>query len=68
MNKAKGWKCPLCDGNGKVYKMPIEIKQEKILKMHELGFSVREIMRALNYKSPRSVHSVIQGKTPRAIR
>lgn len=52
--------CPLCEGKGKVIdKMPKKIMIKKIKKMRELGFSIREIMRALNYKSPRSIQVLL---------
>lgn len=52
--------CPLCEGKGKVIdKMPKKIMIKKIKKMRELGFSIREIMRVLNYKSPRSIQVLL---------
>lgn len=54
------YRCPLCEGCGVVSKMPVKLKREKCHKMRELGFSVREIMRALNYKSPRSVQEILE--------
>lgn len=51
-------KCPCCNGSGKVDKNIINDKpkrREMARKMRKLGFSLNVIMRALNYKSPRSV-------------
>ena len=52
--------CPLCNGLGKIEKsLPIDVKRKKAKLMHEMNFSIREIMRALNYKSPRSVQDLL---------
>jgi len=51
-------KCPCCNGIGKVDKIILTDKskrREMARKMRRLGFSLRVIMRALNYKSSRSV-------------
>jgi hypothetical protein len=54
-------KCPLCEGEGKVEKNVLRnrawIKERKLkaIKMRKLGFTYTEIMKALGYKSPRSV-------------
>lgn len=57
-------KCFMCDGCGRI-KLP-DFKQkfmaEKIKtakKMRGRGYSIREIMRAMNYKSPRSVTNLL---------
>lgn len=48
--------CPVCEGKGQIKKeWKLEVKIKKIKQLKELGFSIREIMRALNYKSPASV-------------
>lgn len=36
-----------------------EIRKELTLKLREKGYSIRQIQRALEYKSPRSVHKII---------
>lgn len=51
-------KCPCCNGIGKVDKTIITDRpkrREMARKMRKLGFTLEAIMRALNYKSPRSV-------------
>lgn len=57
-------KCPYCSGSGEIE--PPEFKnkllEEKKLAAQTLrsqGYSIREIMRIMNYKSPRSVHILI---------
>ncbi len=53
--------CPVCKGTGK-YKLPhkmkvdsMEIKKEIAFKLRERGYSIRQIMVALGYKSPLSI-------------
>lgn len=51
-------KCPCCKGTGSVDKNVITDRpkrREMARKMRKLGFSLNVIMKALNYKSPRSV-------------
>jgi len=51
-------KCPCCNGIGKVDKSTLTDRpkrREMARKMRKLGFTLEVIMRALNYKSPRSV-------------
>lgn len=51
-------KCPCCKGKGSVEKADIIDKpkrREMARKMRKLGFTYESIMRALEYKSPRSV-------------
>jgi hypothetical protein len=51
-------KCPCCNGIGKINKSTIIDKpkrREMARKMRKLGFTLEAIMRALDYKSPRSV-------------
>lgn len=59
--------CPMCGGKGKVN--PPHLKQkilsEKALaakKLQSQGYSIREIMKALKYKSPRSVVMLLNKK------
>lgn len=50
--------CPCCGGLGKVDKSNIldrPKRREMARKMRKLGFTLEVIMKALNYKSPRSV-------------
>jgi hypothetical protein len=58
-------KCPVCDGKGNV-QLPntinvdtLSIKRYMVKHLHEKGYSMRQIMRALNYKSTRSVSLII---------
>lgn len=51
-------KCPCCNGKGKVIKSEIIDKpkrREMARNMRKLGFTLEAIMKALGYKSPRSV-------------
>lgn len=58
-------KCPMCEGCGKINSPHF---QQKIMKEKELtakrmrkrGYSIREIMRAMKYKSPRCVAQLLQ--------
>lgn len=50
--------CPCCKGKGQIERSSLVDKpkrREMARKMRKLGFSLSVIMRALNYKSPRSV-------------
>ncbi len=50
--------CPCCKGKGTISKTDILDKpkrREMARKMRKLGFTLEQIMRALEYKSPRSV-------------
>jgi hypothetical protein len=58
--------CPICNGTGKV-DFPahqnidvIEVKKEMALKLHEKGFSLRQIQKALGYKSVRSISVLLK--------
>lgn len=56
-------KCFICNGTNKIIIPKVRDKEEckrKAKLMRKMGFSLQEIMRALGYKSPRSV--VIQLK------
>jgi hypothetical protein len=66
--KVKECVCPVCNGTGK-FELPnkmtvdtVEIKQRIILELHAKGYSIRQIQKALDYKSPQSVHRIIQQK------
>lgn len=55
--------CPLCKGLGEMAKPDsVTEKHKAIIAMHDAKMSVRQIMRLLGYKSPRSVHVVIQNR------
>jgi nanoRNase/pAp phosphatase (c-di-AMP/oligoRNAs hydrolase) len=52
--------CPMCKGCGEITapQLKRKIMDEKRLtakKLREQGYSIREIMRLMNYKSPRTV-------------
>lgn len=58
-------KCFICNGTNKIIIPEARNKKEckrKAIKMRELGFSYGEIMRALGYKSPRSVAIQLKDK------
>jgi len=51
-------KCFICNGTNKIVIRKVRDKQEckrKAQMLRDLGFTYEEIMRALGYKSPRSV-------------
>ncbi len=51
-------KCFICNGTNKIIIPEVRDREEckrKAIKMRDMGFSYSEIMRALGYKSPRSV-------------
>lgn len=58
--------CPVCNGNGKIDE-PANIRKDllkeksKIAKtLRESGYSIREIMRIMNYKSTNSVSLLLR--------
>ena len=59
-------KCPMCDGCGQIdgphlKQKKMNVKTATAKKMKKQGYSIREIMRAMNYKSPRSVDKLLNG-------
>lgn len=58
--------CPICKGSGEVLApKPVESIDKKIKAAKELkkaGFSFREIMKLMNYKSTRSVSYLLEKK------
>jgi len=58
--------CPICKGLGKIElsqsetKNFTEFKKRAVKTLYDDGFGVRQIMRLLNYKSPRSVSSILK--------
>ena len=59
-------KCICCNGTGK---MPdpnhkevdmIEVKKDMAVKLHSKGYSYRQIMKALGYKSTRSISLLLK--------
>jgi hypothetical protein len=66
MVKDKEYPCPICKGHGKLdypAHMVIDeaaVKKEMALKLHEKGFSYRQIMKALGYKSTRSISLLLK--------
>lgn len=64
----RAYNCPVCKGAG-VFELPkkikesdYEIKKFLVKYMHQKGYSIRQIMRGLNYKSPQSVSKIINNK------
>ena len=61
MNKLMKHTCPICNGSGKIVapnKMPDNAQAERAdiaKRLRERGYSIREIMRLMNYKSPLSI-------------
>jgi SOS-response transcriptional repressor LexA len=60
-------KCPMCEGCGEIDKphfkqKKMDFKTATAKRMKKQGFSIREIMVAMNYKSPRSVDKLIKGR------
>lgn len=61
--------CPICNGTGEYeqpHKMSIdmaEVKGRIARELHGKGYSIRQIMKALGYKSPRSIQLFIQNQT-----
>lgn len=57
-------KCPLCN-QGEIKKSQLvdrPARRQKARELRKLGFTFHEIMRALGYKSPRSVTLALQRK------
>ena len=60
--------CPICNGTGKLpcsyYNKKSKIPDKKIMAqlLDKDGYSVREIMRFLNYESPRSIQILLLNK------
>ena len=60
------YKCPICEGSGFVEDPRharidvFQVKKEMAIKLHGKGFSLRQIQKALGYKSVRSVHLIIK--------
>ena len=67
MEKAKisEIECPLCEGTGLVVKWALIKNTAKIRIAHALrdeGYSHREIMKMMGYKSPRSISVLLEQK------
>lgn len=57
--------CPICKGTGKLEvptfkQKALAEKRQTALKLKEQGYSIREIMKIMKYKSPRSVQTLLQ--------
>ena len=55
--------CPCCNGVGKIEKKSIidrKLRRHKARQLRKLGFTYVEIMKAVGYKSPRSVALAIK--------
>ena len=59
--------CPTCRGKGKI-KAPhnkqklMDEKEKLAIGLRRMGFSIREIMTIMGYKSPRSVSMLLEKK------
>ena len=58
-------KCPACKGAGELLICPhhrgdVEAKRVAAKALSKAGFSIRQIQRVLNYKSPRSVAAILE--------
>jgi hypothetical protein len=59
-------KCICCNGTGTMDEPNhkevdmIEVKKEMALKLHSKGYSYRQIMKALGYKSTRSISLLLK--------
>ena len=49
--------CPACNGTGKVIRKKDKhfIKRDAIKKLQDDGYSIREIMKQMGYKSPSTI-------------
>ncbi len=58
--------CPICGGTGKIEPPNhkevdmIEVKKDMAIKLHSKGYSYRQIMKALGYKSTRSISLLLK--------
>jgi len=58
--------CPVCGGSGafelpiNIQKNDLEIKKYLVKMLVKKGYGVRQIQRALNYRSPRSISLIIK--------
>ena len=57
--------CPICKGEGalknpKIKVGEVELKENATILLRKHGFSYREIMRLVGYKSPRSVQNILK--------
>ncbi len=58
-------KCPMCEGCGEIeaphFKQKImEEKRATAKRMRAQGYSIREVMKTIGYKSPRSVQMLLE--------
>jgi hypothetical protein len=54
--------CPICKGIGEIENPKKGVPNNKIMAelLYREGFSIRQIMRFLGYKSPHSVHELLK--------
>lgn len=58
--------CPICNGSGNLPETyshrKLRLIDKKVMAnlLRDKGYSIREIMRFLQYKSPRSVHELVK--------
>lgn len=69
MSKTKKAECPICKGTGQ-FELPArmevdsaEIKKQMAIELHKKGYSIRQIQKALGYKSPRSIQIILNVKS-----
>lgn len=68
MKKNNPIKCPICKGSGHLPKSydhrKLKVIDKKVMAnlLRKEGYSIREIMRFLEYKSTRSVHRLVTYK------
>lgn len=57
--------CPLCNGFGEITPFKTMQKEKKIIiakTLYKNGLSIRDIMKIMDYKSPRSVQLMLKNK------
>jgi hypothetical protein len=65
-NMSSKIKCPICGGSGTItapQNIPKDLLKERVRvakTLKEGGYSIREIMQIMNYKSPRSIQILLE--------
>ena len=59
-------KCPICKGTGKIEKPFHSYITKRIMArlLKKEGYSIRQIMKFLDYKSPQSIQGLLKKETP----
>jgi hypothetical protein len=66
--KKRDHPCPICNGSGRIEfpysktKSDVADKHSVALMLREAGYSIRQIMRFLDYKSPNTVQEILKGE------